>query len=923
MGSSQGAEVMTLQNWNGARWWKCDLHAHTPASYDYGMGPCQTILRQCTPRDWLLGYMRAGIDCVAVTDHDCGDWIDFLQNALADLEQDRPAEFRPLYLFPGIEITVHGNVHLLAILPSNKTEADINNLLGAVGSSNAHRVTTKPFEKVVEEIERAGGIAVPAHSDKEKGLLTTFSGDTLKQALRCGRIFAMEIVDSDFEKPQLYHDKNLHWTEILGSDSHHPSGKPGGCFPGSHFTWVKMGSLNLDGLRLALMDGDLSVRRPDEHPDPTNRHAEYLLGSLEVAHTRYMGRESPFVTSFNPWLNAIVGGRGTGKSSLIEFLRIALRREDELPDELKPEFDKYANVYQTRDGDGLLTDEAKICVTYSKYGSEFRIQWDRDGNSSAIEQKTADGGWSQAEGDVIHRFPVRMYSQKQIFHLAKVPSALLSIVDDASDVDHQSWSSRWRKEENRFLSLRLRVREIEAELKEKTRLGGELDDVKRKLAIFEKSGHANVLRSYQYHRRQQRVIEIWQEQWADAGERVRQAGTDFVPDALEVIYIDAEAQADSSLLANAKTVRERLEAIRQQLEQIATGADKMLAEWRKTLEQSAWRQAATSADDAYESLSKQLAKEGVSDPKDYGSHVQRRQLIEQDLDKLESLKKEVKSLRVQTDASRTRLLKIRQELTETRRLFLKDVLMDNPYVRIRVVPYGEQETVETKFRRLIQRDDGSFERDIRSLLEPLESFQEAKSSATQIETALEQVKQGVRAIIDGSRRPQDTRFKSHLSKLQSEVFDRLDTWFPEDSLDVQYSPKGDGRTFRPISAGSPGQKTAALLAFLLSYGCEPLVLDQPEDDLDNRLIHELIVKQIREEKQKRQIIVVTHNPNIVVNGDAELVIALGAKNGRTQKECVGSLQERKVRETICTIMEGGLEAFKERYHRITMGVPDA
>ena len=128
---------------------------------------------------------------------------------------------------------------------------------------------------------------------------------------------------------------------------------------------------------------------------------------------------------------------------------------------------------------------------------------------------------------------------------------------------------------------------------------------------------------------------------------------------------------------------------------------------------------------------------------------------------------------------------------------------------------------------------------------------------------------------------------------------------------------------QPISAGSPGQKTAALLAFLLSYGREPLVLDQPEDDLDNRLIHELIVKQIREEKQKRQIIVVTHNPNIVVNGDAELVVALAAKNGRTQKECVGSLQERKVRETICTIMEGGLEAFKERYHRITMGVPDA
>ncbi len=149
---------------------------------------------------------------------------------------------------------------------------------------------------------------------------------------------------------------------------------------------------------------------------------------------------------------------------------------------------------------------------------------------------------------------------------------------------------------------------------------------------------------------------------------------------------------------------------------------------------------------------------------------------------------------------------------------------------------------------------------------------------------------------------------------------RLDIWWPKDSLDVRYSPKGSGRNFRPISAGSPGQKTAALLAFLLSYGSEPLVLDQPEDDLDNRLIHDMIVRQIREEKQNRQIIVVTYNPNIVVNGDAELVVALAAQSGMTQKEREGSLQDRKVRETICKVMEGGLDAFKERYKRITVGM---
>ena len=68
--------------YGGARWWKFDLHTHTPASQDYGKGPDQASEKGVAPRDWLLGFMRAGIDCVAVTDHNSGQWIDPLKEAL-------------------------------------------------------------------------------------------------------------------------------------------------------------------------------------------------------------------------------------------------------------------------------------------------------------------------------------------------------------------------------------------------------------------------------------------------------------------------------------------------------------------------------------------------------------------------------------------------------------------------------------------------------------------------------------------------------------------------------------------------------------------------------------------------------------------------------------------------------------------------
>ena len=124
---------MRDRQWNGARWWKFDLHTHTPASCDYGRGVEHENLKQITPRDWLLDYMRAEIDCVAITDHNTGAWIDQVKKELRLMENNHPQGFRPLYLFPGVEISVHGGFHLLAIFGCDETTSDIDSLLGSVG----------------------------------------------------------------------------------------------------------------------------------------------------------------------------------------------------------------------------------------------------------------------------------------------------------------------------------------------------------------------------------------------------------------------------------------------------------------------------------------------------------------------------------------------------------------------------------------------------------------------------------------------------------------------------------------------------------------------------------------------------------------------------------------------------------------------
>jgi hypothetical protein len=153
-------------------------------------------------------------------------------------------------------------------------------------------------------------------------------------------------------------------------------------------------------------------------------------------------------------------------------------------------------------------------------------------------------------------------------------------------------------------------------------------------------------------------------------------------------------------------------------------------------------------------------------------------------------------------------------------------------------------------------------------------------------------------------------------KLRPEFLDRILIWYPEDSLKVEYSPEGNGSSFRPIGQASAGQRAAAMLAFLLAHGDEPIVLDQPEDDLDNHLIYDLVVKQIRSDKHRRQMIVITHNPNVVVNGDAEMIHALDFRRGQCRVAERGCLQDRIMREEICHIMEGGREAFEKRWKRL-------
>lgn len=180
---------------------------------------------------------------------------------------------------------------------------------------------------------------------------------------------------------------------------------------------------------------------------------------------------------------------------------------------------------------------------------------------------------------------------------------------------------------------------------------------------------------------------------------------------------------------------------------------------------------------------------------------------------------------------------------------------------------------------------------------------------------------GVRQLLDSSirwleedeRNESDTQ-KRNISDQVSKVKEFYDFLFSLEYLAPSYDLKQDGKSLDQLS---PGEKGAVLLVFYLMIDKEdiPLIVDQPEDNLDNKSVFEVLTHFIRIAKKRRQIIMVTHNPNLAVGADAEQIIYTRLdKTGGENKfsvEC-GSIENVNINKRIVDILEGTKPAFDKR-----------
>lgn len=636
-----------------------------------------------------------------------------------------------------------------------------------------------------------------------------------------------------------------------------------------------------------------------------------------------MGNSQAERIELTPFYNALVGGRGTGKSTFVHALRLAYGRDDELNNlsgnaEPLRQFESFRKVFKARDDEGALRTETEICVELMREGQLSRLRWQNPGSPQIIvEEKDPNGTWCESRSQTVNpeRFPIRLFSQGQIAAMAgESCQALLSVIDEAAQVG--KLKREFEEEKRSFLTQRARLRELEGKLAEHPEVERKLTEVVRKLNAFAQVDHAEVLKTHARAERQRKEVDQLLDQIRALTVQIEQVAQGLTLDNWPADVFDDMTDAD--VLQWRKKADDAVQRARQALEQVSRALsnnaqvleqDLLLVAWRKRVDK-------TLAD--FHAIQQALGTEAVTDSQAFEQLIQERHSLETERKRLDEVKAERDKLEKDIATQWRKVVDARNAITSERAKFVQSALHENRYVRIEVVPFGfDPRVIERSLRELLETTDGRFENDILAIDaagNPSGGLAFEIAQASDREVALDRTKEQLKTVAEKF----GGHFKNYLKKKleRSELADHIRCWFPEDDLRIEYSRRADGSDWAAITQGSQGQRSAALLAFLLAFGDDPMVLDQPEDDLDNLLIYDLIVRLIRQNKLRRQLIVVTHNPNVVVNGDAELVHVMEFGQGQCFVRQSGALQEIDVREEVCRVMEGGREAFERRWKRL-------
>lgn len=927
-------------SFKGTRWFKCDLHLHTPASKCF---EDKTV----TPEQWVDKAIEKGLQCVAVTDHNSGQWIDKIKIAAQD---------KDLFVFPGVEITCDtSKVHLLVLFETSKTSNDVNDFIIRCGIDRANFAdqtarTTDTIFQVAERAHEHGAIVIPAHIDEFNGL-SPISFDNIGSFFELSYINAIQIAHKEFltadlqingndelkdylneyygnPDPQIDFAKIEEWykpvrraiSENLAitafSDNPHAPGNPKHGLEGigEKYTWIKMDeNPSLEGLRQAFLLPEFRVQNCFVSPNLPYTNPELWFKSISITNTTITDNANPFKVEFSPQLNTVIGGRGSGKSSILRFIRGVFSRNadiEALEDILSDQTEFYKKT-DNRTQKGVLTIESVVEVEFVRNNSLYKIAATSITNSvnqtiTVYKFSNDTGTWEiETAESFIDFFQFEQYSQKQIYEIAQEPNSLRERIDNSIEGMDILKNEREVIKKS-FFEKSASIRTMQQQVSGKGKLQTEISDLSEQIKFYQQSGIAGILLSKEKFTTQERTLSNFIAELKERETNLETLISSFDID--DIDYSNFEDVYKTELSVFSKKAVDGINSLKSELEEVQRKIAELQKAFTNETLKSQWKIDFDKNQTDFDSKKQELEKQGINDIANFEKLTNTKEAKEKELAIITSIETNLASEILLKNQLKAEYLQKTKDIASQRQAFV-NVNMQDDKVQVSVKAFRNKNDFINKLRTIIRKED-SYQSDIDYLTDLC------------FNGNVERTIEAVRKIFLDIKQENDVTgvtgyFINLVKGLSDSQIDEIELLLPEDEIEIKYKPTGS-TVFKPLSTASAGQKTTAILTFILSQGNVPLILDQPEDDLDNRLVYELVVDRLKQAKEHRQIIVVTHNANIPVNGDAEYILSMDSESKKLKVYCSGSVEKSEIKKEICDVMEGSEQAFEMRLKRYKM-----
>jgi len=865
----------TRMKYYGSYFRKADLHIHTPVSTCYSADE-----KKVTAKEIVDEAEGKGLEIIGITDH----------NDIAAIDEIRTeAGKRGITVFPGIEVSTQ-EAHLLAFFDCDYPSEKLEEFLPVIGINKEDRgkkhAMAKSFERVIEIIKTYGGIAIAAHANsKEDGILSSVrKGTYKKQICKNPYLYALEFNQQNNKeyidrftcgKVPGYPAKAC----VCGSDAH--------CISeiGQRYTYLKMDTLNLNGLQQALYDWSVKVR----HPWNTIRHEYPRIESITVN----QGFFKDIVFPFHPNLTCLVGGTATGKSTIIEFCRYCY---NDISAFQEISNDTYEKVEKLIGAGGKITIE---CITDNGDTIYISREVSDPRRRDEVYQTVTDKDGFEALMPPKPTF----YSQGEINRIAMNPIAQLNLIDNHIDIS----------EEN------LQEEEVISELE--TNAAQLQETVERLRALYDiikdpETGTIAIQKERDRLRRQlKNPIFLEFPKWELEGRFIDQTlkGVDTSQQTVKELIGKMNLEEhfplkldDSSPNFNLlKPLNDVSDTVHSRINKLVKVFESDITKIKAAIIklQQKWQPLFTKKKDDYEQFLSQLGEEDVN-------KAQRRlRILDEQLEALKQKERTAKTLAKKEIEIWGKREELRSQLKSIRKnRFNKRVQKSQEWedklggkIKIEV---KENRDLSEYHKELIKITTGSGAHktsvsDIALSIEPWDLVGAVLSNDTsRIQNIADTSDVDVEKIVDF------LKFKSLTELLSIETVTMSD-------LPVISFEQEPGR-FKPINELAGGTKSIVIVSLAMIEGRTPLIIDQPEDSLNTEFIYGQIVNKLREEKEYRQFILTSHNANIVVAGETDLTHVLTATFDRGSIRSSGGIDDSETNELLLIHLEGGKDAFDLR-----------